>query len=65
MFNLKEKVPRLRIVIYKLLGKVKLESIPQLNMILDIALRNINEFTDDSYIYEMCKNIGEHNSSLI
>lgn len=34
-------------------------------MVLDIALRNINEFNDDSYIYEMCKYVGEHNSALI
>ncbi|KAL4483925.1 hypothetical protein ABPG72_013931 [Tetrahymena utriculariae] len=65
MFNLKEKVPRLRIVIYKLLGKVKINNIDQLNMILNITLRNINEFGDSSYIFEMCKNIGENNSDLI
>ncbi|KAL4435367.1 hypothetical protein ABPG74_022850 [Tetrahymena malaccensis] len=65
MFNLKEKVPRLRIVIYKLLGKVKINNLDQLNMILNITLRNINEFGDSSYIFEMCKNIGENNSELI
>ncbi|EAS04834.2 hypothetical protein TTHERM_00467840 (macronuclear) [Tetrahymena thermophila SB210] len=65
MFNLKEKVPRLRIVIYKLLGKVKINNIDQLNMILNITLRNINEFGDSSYIFEMCKNVGENNSELI
>lgn len=34
-------------------------------MILDITLRNINEFGDESYIFEMCKHLGENNSALI
>lgn len=62
IFNVKEKVPRLRIVIYKLLGKVWLENVKQLNMILDMIVRNVEEFGDDLYILEMCQRIGEHNS---
>lgn len=54
LFNVKEKVPRLRIVIYKLLGKVWLENVKQLNMILDMIVRNVEEFGDDLYILEMC-----------
>lgn len=65
MFNVKEKVPRLRIVIYKLLGKVWLENIGQLNILLDMTVRNLSEFGDECYIYEMCKHIGDNNCELI
>lgn len=64
-FNVKERVPRLRVVIYELLEKVKLSDAMELNMIIDLTLRNINDFSDDGFIYQMCKHIGQNNSQLI
>lgn len=66
MFNLKERVVRLRIVIYELLSIVRYSSMRQLQQVLDICLLNvINAFSDSSYIYAMCRSIGQNNSALV